>query len=240
MKKFAKLVPALAMLLVSATVLATSTFAWFSMNHTVTASNMTVTAKSDAFWLQIANEEGVSKDNSNKTEADAKTTAATIYPAKYNGTKGSDAWQYANSDSADDHTANAAGLKDVASANVAHYRLANTFKISLKDADSVQKAKDLKVATCKVTGASAFRDAIGIVVVCGENVQTIKATGQASGTAWSITDAQVLAGEVTTAETEVKVYVYIDGENSAVKSANLTEANLAGTAVELTFTVTAG
>ena len=42
--KFKRLIPALAMLLVSAILLGTSTFAWFSMNTTVSATNMQVKA----------------------------------------------------------------------------------------------------------------------------------------------------------------------------------------------------
>ena len=42
MKKTLKLVPALAMLLISAILVSTSTYAWFSMNNTVTVTGMTV------------------------------------------------------------------------------------------------------------------------------------------------------------------------------------------------------
>lgn len=45
--KFKRLIPALAMLLVSAILLGTSTFAWFSMNTQVSATNMQVKAVSD-------------------------------------------------------------------------------------------------------------------------------------------------------------------------------------------------
>lgn len=48
MKKFRKLIPAFCMLLVSAVLLGTSTYAWFSMNTTVTASTMTIKATTDA------------------------------------------------------------------------------------------------------------------------------------------------------------------------------------------------
>lgn len=44
MKKMKKLFPALCLLLVSATLLGTSTYAWFSMNTKVTASNMEIKA----------------------------------------------------------------------------------------------------------------------------------------------------------------------------------------------------
>ena len=48
MKKTLKLIPALAMLLVSAILVSTSTYAWFSMNATVTAKGMQVTATAES------------------------------------------------------------------------------------------------------------------------------------------------------------------------------------------------
>ena len=53
MKKFKKLIPALCMLLISAVLMGTSTYAWFSMNTKVTATGMEVHAKSDSQFLQI-------------------------------------------------------------------------------------------------------------------------------------------------------------------------------------------
>ena len=46
MKKMRRLIPAIAMLLVSAVMLSTASFAWFTMNEQVTATGMTVTAQS--------------------------------------------------------------------------------------------------------------------------------------------------------------------------------------------------
>lgn len=53
MKKFRKLIPALCMLLVSALFVGTSTYAWFSMNKEVSASNMEVKAVSENPYLLI-------------------------------------------------------------------------------------------------------------------------------------------------------------------------------------------
>ena len=49
-----KLIPAVAMLLISAIMLSTSSFAWFSMNSKVSATNMSITAKADNPFLQIS------------------------------------------------------------------------------------------------------------------------------------------------------------------------------------------
>lgn len=236
MKKFRKLVPALCMLLVSAVLMGTSTYAWFSMNKNVVADGMAVTAKSDVAWLQISNNAGASTD-ANKTAATADTANATVYPAKYNGTAGSDVWQYAYSNDPDQSTASG-GYFTVADGDKGHYRLENTFKIGLKATEEkTAKAANLKVKTCKVTGTSEFLDAIGIVVVCGTNVQEIKANGQATGVEWSITGATVLLADVTETAADVKVYVYIDGDNDNVTTTKATKANLSAISVTLTFGV---
>ena len=53
MKLSKKLIPAIGMLMLSAVMLATSSFAWFSMNESVTATGMSVSAKAEQVYLQI-------------------------------------------------------------------------------------------------------------------------------------------------------------------------------------------
>jgi hypothetical protein len=65
--KMKKLIPALCMLLVSAILLGTSTYAWFSMNKTVTAESMSITATSANPYLLISETETGTFD----TDADA-------------------------------------------------------------------------------------------------------------------------------------------------------------------------
>ena len=77
--KVKRLIPAVAMLLVSAMLLGTSTFAWFSMNTQVTASSIEITAKSNARYLLI-NNTGTAATGS---ESLTLTTDATVYPASY-------------------------------------------------------------------------------------------------------------------------------------------------------------
>jgi hypothetical protein len=55
MKLSKKFITAIAMLTLSVVMLTTSSFAWFSMNTEVTATDMTVTAKADQVFLQISN-----------------------------------------------------------------------------------------------------------------------------------------------------------------------------------------
>ncbi len=88
MKKFRKLVPAFAMLLVSATVLASTTFAWFSMNNKVTATGMEVTAKANTQYLIVGNSVGT--DGKVVNAGTDKTTVAMAKPTGYGKANGAD------------------------------------------------------------------------------------------------------------------------------------------------------
>lgn len=76
MKKTLKLIPAIAMLLISAVMLSTATFAWFSMNTTVSATGMQVKARAEE-GLVISNAAAGTYDISANS---AKTTVAELYP----------------------------------------------------------------------------------------------------------------------------------------------------------------
>lgn len=77
MKKFKKLIPAFCMLLISAVLMGTSTFAWFSMNTSVTATGMQVKAATSQN-LVISNTE----NGTFGTTAAADTAAqASMFPA---------------------------------------------------------------------------------------------------------------------------------------------------------------
>ncbi|MBO4309293.1 MAG: hypothetical protein J5885_05650 [Clostridia bacterium] len=73
-----KLIPALAMLLIAAVMLGTSTYAWFSMNTTVTATGMSVTATTPVNLL-ISNTSGGTFTND--VIADEAFGTGRLYPA---------------------------------------------------------------------------------------------------------------------------------------------------------------
>ena len=89
--KFRKLIPALCMLLVAAMLMGTSTYAWFSMNKSVSASAMQITAKADTTFLLIGqNNDNTATlirqapDNTTITLANGSSgnISATLYPAE--------------------------------------------------------------------------------------------------------------------------------------------------------------
>lgn len=83
MKKFKKLIPAMCMLLVSAVMLGSSTFAWFSMNNKVTATGMEVTAKANTQYFVISTS-GTFNNSTIETAASVtggiNTAEKTVYP----------------------------------------------------------------------------------------------------------------------------------------------------------------
>jgi hypothetical protein len=79
-----KLMSAIGMLTVSAAMLVSSTFAWFSMNKTVTAQSMTINAKSDGTFLLIDNGDNDTADEIQATQSSSVTwieSAATLFPS---------------------------------------------------------------------------------------------------------------------------------------------------------------
>lgn len=91
MKKFRKLIPALCMLLVSALFVGTSTYAWFSMNKTVTAANMQIKAQVNTQLMikgSAANAEyksAIDFVDANDSDVSAKNALTTVPATAYKG-----------------------------------------------------------------------------------------------------------------------------------------------------------
>lgn len=89
MKKFKKLIPAFCAMLVSAAMLGTSTYAWFSVNKEVTATDMSVTAVADTqYFLISTNDDFSGKKLSTELTTEQMTqkginNEAKVYPAAY-------------------------------------------------------------------------------------------------------------------------------------------------------------
>ena len=81
MKLTRKLIPAFAMLLVSAVLMSTASFAWFSMNENVTASGINVTATAPAaLWISTDGSNWQTTIEMDEILPDGTTRAATIAP----------------------------------------------------------------------------------------------------------------------------------------------------------------
>jgi len=106
MKKFKKLIPALAMLLVSATAMSSATFAWFSMNTEVSAANMQVKAVAEQGILinEVATADDTNWDNA------ATTNQTTPINLRATSTANTATWYVAHSKLANSSASATAGV----------------------------------------------------------------------------------------------------------------------------------
>ena len=97
MKKMRKLIPAVALLLVSAVMLSTATFAWFTMNDNATAMGMQVQAKASGNLL--INTQGLTAADNKIEVAVSDTNKVNLTPITYvtgDNIGDTEHWQYAN------------------------------------------------------------------------------------------------------------------------------------------------
>ena len=231
MKNTRKLIPALAMLLISAVLMSTASFAWFSMNEQVTATGMEITAQSDNVWLAI--NEGASFDATKAVTVFTSQSTATLYPVALKdsvdltagipsgGMYQASLWYYAYSNNAASSAATT-GQKAIDQSNLGAYVASETFSIGLSDISTVTSVDDLRLKSVTLPANTG----ISIVIVCGDYVYNI--------TESNANYNKIIADVVTDAGVTVTVYYYINGEDTNVTTNNI--ANLTGS-VDLIFTV---
>ena len=229
MKKFKKLIPALCMLLISAVMLGSSTYAWFAMNNQVTATGMEVKAASNTQYLVISSSTTLGTeltlDQANMTKkggtADANTANSVFPCAKAKKALTGVAigeWYTANSTDFDNEAAETtnsdkmtnikklSGATDNDSMN--NYWMTYTFYIGLATGSKEY------TGNLKITNSATLASAVKAIIKVGDN--EIELTSEKTeDTLTSIT--------LNTAATTVTVILYVDGNDSTVKSSNTTQ-----------------
>lgn len=244
---------AIAMVLVAAVALGSATFAWFVTNSKVDATTSTISAQSNAAFMYIRN-----KDNNNtdltSDAADIKADTA-LYPATWannfdaNKVKNAGAGVYQfetatallpTASGIDETTRKAIGAPE--SAEVLNkYAVKNTFKVGTKGTKLTNLVVDTTDGAISLVSAdnsnTQFDNALRILVKCGDNwvlCDKSKVIKSSSG------DTNLLATEVTPEnEVEVDVYVFYDGDDSAIYTNNLGSLKDASKKIKVTFTATA-
>ena len=216
MKMTRKIIPAIVMLLVSAIMLSTASFAWFASNSQVTATDMTVTAKSTAKFLTISGT--VNGTYSNTAEADVKTTpgGVDLIHAKIDaGDKTTVTWWTGTSN--DSGSANAGQTLNSASVSE-NYALINDFYVKMSSG-STAPLVNLKVKEITVTGSSSLSNALRVLVVGPDGAQLYTNRGAVSGKmvlADNSNSADKLLATVPMNSVDgarIDVYAYYDGED---------------------------
>lgn len=254
MKKFKKLIPALCMLLVSAVMLGSTTFAWFSMNSSVTASNMEVKAKASRNLL-------ISKTGADATDysasVDMSISKTSLVPVTTIG--------------GDTLTPVFSKIKSVGenmSQNDAARGDDTTYEVAVANTDYIktsiwlkcvgEDASNLKVRINTTSGGSARLDpAIRVMIVDNTNTKTYiysPITGAlyiTSGKAGASVDTsnKLVMGDITTAATadtkiltamthdtayQFDIYAWYEGEDQSCKATNTLDLTAYKFAIEFT------
>ena len=244
-------------LIMAVAITATSTYAWFVVNKEVTATNMQVTVKSDTTYLVISSSSTLATDTSLElTAANPKDVLPVRYNASATPAEGNTKWETASGTSYTNGAASGS-YAAVATGSLSIYTVKYTFYVGLT-ATSSANASNLKIKDLVVTNTAAsnpdntFMDAVSVMVECIDkgtdgtgttSLACVNCTNTAStGGLNALTQSQCenLGTLATTVALEhvyqIDAYVYINGDNSVVKSENA--AHIASFALEIQLEVT--
>jgi len=251
-----KIIPALALLLISAMVLATSSYAWFSMNATVSATGMSIKATNESGSLIIGAQTYTSgsKDTAPSLTSvqAANMTSVDLSLAAYNYTS--------------DFSVKPCAHKTKTS--LTDYDAVGNWFSKVADAPTSYASKGSETALTAFAGFVVYYDLYVTVAAGSPSMKNLKcnATIQSSGQTDNVTDpvrvlvastsaaeefynahtegtdsvsakttgTEVLASTVTSSSlVHVRVYLYIDGEDASVYTNNAN--NLKSCTVSLSF-----
>ena len=236
MKMTRKLFPALIMLLVSAVMLSTASYAWFASNSTVAAGDMHVKVKSDAKFLEISKTSATAEFSSGVDLTNEITAKGEIELVHAKLTDGETAptleWQIGESnaiDSVGEVTETLTGITE-------NYALINTLWVRMSPT-STANLSNLRIKADSVTVARADEEAeadllepaLRVLVVAVDDENAILGAQIWSNSDKSITTyngttvtGDYLVSTVTKTAVKLMVYVFYDGADASATTANTT------------------
>lgn len=211
MKATKKIIPALVMLLVSAVLLSTASYAWFSMNTKVTATGMKVKAKSDAIFLEIKGSEDsdYSIEGTNSLDAELYPVAHDDFSALADVTILNN-WYYRYNDNAGDADSSMTDKAYISA--FTNYVAETSYFVRLHDG-SAETGYDLYVSGITIPENTG----ITVIIAGADGYKEFSET--AESIAFNADD--VLSETVTGTAQVISVYIYFDGNNSNVYTDNV-------------------
>ena len=254
-----QLMAAIAMVLVAALALGSSTYAWFVSNNSVTATTTNISAQSNSAYLVIDNADAGSTKTTSTSSATASETFdpdTKLYPAqcknnfdsagKKSGDEGftSAVYQFESAyasakDLATEKVGTRFAVGNPETAATKDYTLANTFYIGTGTYDGTFTNLKVTGVTVNNTTSSQLEDAMRVLVTCGSEWTVWSKAGIESGSHQTSSSADGIikeSGITKGTDATVKVYVYYDGADSKVFTTNL--ENLKDCGVTVTFEAT--
>jgi hypothetical protein len=278
-----KLIPAAGMLALSASMLATSTYAWFSMNKSVNVTGFEIQAKSNNTFLLIGEDSKNTADLIQAQTGDDLTSEvvtmasgeSSVYPSSPilpayvsdSATTNAAAHKYfatgtvvvsnlstaatpanwftaQNNDPANSNNSvknvnvlNATDSEASTLYDFSDYVIKRTFYLTLADgSDTAHQLKVTPTIALKSGQSEGVTDisAVKVLVAVGSNYQILSTSTSGAQSLYSTADFNI----TDTTATQVDVYVYYDGEESAVYTNN--KPSLAAATVDLAFGVELG
>lgn len=240
MTKFKKIIPALCMLLISAVLMGTSTYAWFSMNTQVSVKGMKVTANSTNLFLQISSSatftDPATSVDYQETEG-TKLKPATPVLAAENASI--EKWQTATSNNPGDALSGAdKTIADIVTGSLNEYVYSKELHFRIAP-NSTATATNLVIAGVTMEGGNSSKvlnKALRVAVAGADGVQVWT---YANGT-WTKDagkSATAILATVTTTDATATLYIWFDGTDENCTTNNA--ANLDTLTFTVTFSVTA-
>lgn len=256
MKKFKKLIPALCMLLVSAVLVGTSTYAWFSMNDTVSVTNLQITAKSDSVFLLI----GEGKQTAGEVQAGNKTNIDTevkseLLPSAHVADVSTEAkaaaenaWYYQKAKGPTSSVGDGNNVT-ITTDKFGNYVIKKTYSLTLASGSLAQNKIDAQVVITDANDKTATDrtfDPVRVLITTAAKSAEFGVKADANNTDVKVAgisdtnkgaSATIHEGAVNdTTVIEVNVYIYYNGADTNVFTTNI--AKLAGGNISVYFTVT--
>lgn len=256
MKKTLKLIPAIVMLLISAILVSTSTYAWFSMNTQVSATGMQVQAKvTGSLYISAADTKPAAADITLST-VEINNTRALLKPTS-TGSLADNAWYKAAANAPGVYTKTSADYEAVDAENLDDYRYVKTVYVRSESAFTNLQVQGIAVTTAH---ADTIDGALTVVLKCTDSGgQTVwycnEATSQRHGVVTgptTLSDSTVTftqiqpsslsgillpTGAANTVYT-IQIYVYYDGESTSCYTNAANGVDVKGCDVAVTFGAT--
>lgn len=227
MKMTRKFIPALVMLIVSAIMLSTASFAWLASSTEVTAGPMTVQANTDVVYLEISND---------KTAEQWGNTANAATPASgelelVTATVADNVISWKTAEGSDPNASTSSGTYTAVDPITNEYALINTFYVRMSE-KSTTVLEDLHISAVTINGgatitAKTFDESLRVLVVATDEeadvigYQCWDLGTNALSTAGGFKATDVLAEEVSNDIITLSVYIYYDGEDTYAFTNNL-------------------
>ena len=239
-----KLIPALCMLLVAATLLGTSTYAWFSMNTSVTATGMSVKAQAPTSLL--ISKTSAAEGFASTVELSSDTTVADkIVPSHYNTkmlfAKLTDAGMKLVDQSGADTGDAAIEMAEFIAGDATTFPTGQTYIASTVEdyySDVVWIKYEGETGTANITlqvdytasGTDKINEAMHVVLVAADGTVALDYDMSEAGSA-----KELVTLTANAAATQYTVYYFLDGEDAQCKNSNILADNTLS--VTLTFAI---